>query len=157
VVAPRGNFGLNDDWAYAHSVLWLVGEHRVRLSEWATTNLLPQILMGGFATAVFGFSFEVLRHVTQVVAIGAGIATYAWFRTARLEPNGALVASIAVLAMPSWPVLANSFMSDLYGLALALCAATLFLRHATAGLCDGHGIALEGRHRSGRIPPARAR
>ena len=33
-----------------------------------------------------------------------------------------------MLAMPSWPLLANSFMSDLYGLAFALAAAALFLR-----------------------------
>ena len=70
LVSPRGNFGVNDDWTYAQSVLWLIGEHRVRLSAWATPNLLPQILMGGLATAIFGFSFEVLRHLTQIVAIG---------------------------------------------------------------------------------------
>jgi Dolichyl-phosphate-mannose-protein mannosyltransferase len=128
VVAPRGNFGVSDDWTYAHSVLWLLGEHRIRLSEWATTNLLPQILMGGVATAIFGFSFEVLRHLTQVVAIAASVAAYAWFREARLQPKSALVASVAMLAMPSWPLLANSFMSDLYGLAFALAAAALFLR-----------------------------
>ena len=127
VVAPRGNFGVSDDFTYAHSVLWLIGEHRIRLSEWATTNLLPQILLGGVATAIFGFSFEVLRHLTQVVAIGASVAVFAWFRLLQLQPKSALVASMAVLAMPSWPLLANSFMSDLYGLAFALSAAALFL------------------------------
>src|SRR4029453_2631539 len=127
IVMPRGNFGVNDDWTYAHSVLWLIGEHHIRLSEWATTNLLPQILTGGLATAIFGFSFEVLRHLTQLVAVAASIAAYAWFRVARLKPRQAMVASIAVLAMPSWPLLANSFMSDLYGMLFALVAAALFL------------------------------
>ena len=127
VVMPRGNFGVNDDWTYAHSVLWLIGEHRIRLSEWATTNLLPQILTGGLAAAIFGFSFEVLRHLTQLVAVATSIAAYAWFRVVRLDPRQALVASVALLAMPSWPLLANSFMSDLYGLVFALSAAALFL------------------------------
>lgn len=31
---PAGNFPTNDDWAYAHSVQWLLTEHRIRLSDW---------------------------------------------------------------------------------------------------------------------------
>jgi Dolichyl-phosphate-mannose-protein mannosyltransferase len=128
VVAPRGNFPLNDDWAYAHSVQWLLAEHRIRLSDWIAMNLLPQTLAGGLATAAFGFSFETLRHITQCVAVLASVAAFYWFRAARLEPSQALVASLALIAAPFWPALANSYMTDLYGLVFALPAATLFLR-----------------------------
>lgn len=128
VVQPRGNFPLNDDWAYAHSVQWLLSEGRVRLSDWIAMNLLPQTLGGGLVTALFGFSFETLRHLTQLVAALASAAAYFWFRCARLEPSDALVATVAVVAFPAWPVLANSYMTDLYGLLLALLAAAFFLR-----------------------------
>jgi hypothetical protein len=128
VVAPRGEFPLNDDWAYAHSVQWLLAEHRVRLSDWIAMNLLPQTLAGGLATAALGFSFETLRHITQCVAVLASVAAFYWFRAVRLEPPQAMVASLALIAAPFWPVLANSYMTDLYGLVFALPAATLFLR-----------------------------
>jgi hypothetical protein len=119
---------LNDDWAYAHSVQWLLAEHRVRLSDWIAMNLLPQTLAGGLATAALGFSFETLRHLTQCVAVLASVAAFYWFRAVRLEPSHALVASLALIAAPFWPALANSYMTDLYGLVFALPAATLFLR-----------------------------
>ena len=28
---PRGDFPLNDDWAFAHSVQWMLGEGRMRV------------------------------------------------------------------------------------------------------------------------------
>ena len=128
LIRPRGEFPINDDWAYAHSVLWLLDEHWVRLSDWIAMNLLPQTLAGGLVAAVFGFSFEALRHLTQVVALLVSVAAYSWFRANRLEAGTALVATLAVIAFPAWPQLANSYMSDLYGLVFALPAATLFLR-----------------------------
>jgi hypothetical protein len=128
IVQPRGDFPLNDDWAYAHSVQWLLSEGRVRLSDWIAMNLLPQTLGGGLVTAIFGFSFETLRHLTQLVAALTSIAAYFWFRTARLEPADALAATVALVAFPAWPVLANSYMTDLYGLLFALPSAALFLR-----------------------------
>jgi len=128
LIVPRGNFCLADDWTYAHSVLWLLDEHRLRISPWATASLLPQTLLGGLAFAVLGFSFEVLRHVTQAVSPLAGAAALAWFRTSGLRPRDATLASFAVIAMPAWPMLANSFMSDLYGLLPALVSALLFMR-----------------------------
>jgi hypothetical protein len=51
---PRGNFPLNDDWAYAHSVRWLLDEHRIRLSDWIAMNLLPQTLLGSAVAAIAG-------------------------------------------------------------------------------------------------------
>lgn len=128
VVGAGGDFPVNDDWAYAQSVLWLLGEHRVRLSDWIAMNLLPQTLAGGLVTAVFGFSFETLRHLTQAVALLTSVAAFYWFRATRLSPSQAMVASLALIAMPCWPVLANSYMTDLYALLFALPAGTLFLR-----------------------------
>lgn len=127
-VGAGGDFPVNDDWAYAHSVLWLLDEHRIRLSDWIAMNLLPQTLAGGLVSAMFGFSFETLRHLTQVTALATSLAAFCWFRAARFEPEHAFVGSITLVAMPCWPVLANSYMTDIYGLAFALVAATLFLR-----------------------------
>ena len=126
IADPRGNFPLNDDWAYAHSVRWLLDEGRMRVSDWAAMNLLPQTLLGALAAAVFGFSFEVLRHVTQCVAALALFAAYGWFRAVRFEPSDALVATVVVAAFPAWPVLSNSYMTDLYGAVLAWAAAAAF-------------------------------
>ena len=125
---PRGQFPLNDDWAYAHSVRWLLDEHRIRLSDWVAMNLLPQTLLGGAAAALFGYSFSILRHVTQLVSILVALAAFYWFTATGLARRDALVATLVVIAMPCWPALGDSFMTDLYGMLFALPAATLYLR-----------------------------
>lgn len=128
LIEPRGEFPLNDDWAYAQSVLWLLAEHRVRLSDWIAMNLLPQTLAGGATAALFGFSFTALRHVTQAIALLGSLAMLWLFRTAGLTPAQGVLAAIATVTTPWWLELANSYMSDLYAIALALPAAALYLR-----------------------------
>jgi hypothetical protein len=129
IVFPVGNFPLNDDWAYAHSVLWLLDEHRLRLSNWIAMNLLPQTLLGAAAAKLFGFSFTGLRAVTQLVAMLTSLVAFSFFRTSGLSRSTSLVATIILVATPWWQVLANSYMTDLYGLLFGLLAATYFLRH----------------------------
>lgn len=127
VIQPYGNFPLNDDWAYAHSAIWFNTEHRIRLSNWIAMNLLPQTVAGGLVTAAVGFSFDALRHLTQIVALLASIAAFYFFRSTSLAAAQAFVATLVLIAMPSWPILANSFMTDLYCLVFALSAAALFV------------------------------
>ncbi|HET7924933.1 MAG TPA: hypothetical protein VFL30_08540, partial [Rhodanobacteraceae bacterium] len=127
-VDPRGNFPLNDDWAYAHSVEWLFVEHRIRLSDWIAMNLLPQTLLGTLATAIGGFAFTTLRHLTQIVAAAVAVLALGFFRAAGLDRRDALMATLTLIAMPCWLPLANSYMTDLYGMLFALPAAALFVR-----------------------------
>jgi hypothetical protein len=128
LIEPRGEFPLNDDWAYAQSVLWLLAEHRVRLSDWIAMNLLPQTLVGGATAALFGFSFSALRHLTQAIALLGSVGMLWLFRAAGLTPAQAALAGIATVTTPWWLDLANTYMSDVYALALALPAAALYLR-----------------------------
>lgn len=129
IVFPVGNFPLNDDWAYAHSVLWLLDEHRLRLSNWIAMNLVPQTLLGAAAAKLFGFSFTGLRAMTQWVAMLTSLAAFSFFRASGLGRRAALVATLILVVTPWWQVLANSYMTDLYGLLFGLLAATYFLRH----------------------------
>jgi hypothetical protein len=123
-----GDFPINDDWAYAHSVRWLLDEHRIRLSDWIAMNLVPQTLLGAGTSALFGYSFSTLRHVTQLASVVVALALFRWFVAVGLGRGDSLVASLAVMAMPCWPVLSNSFMTDIFGMLFAVPAATLFLR-----------------------------
>jgi len=110
---PRGEFPLADDWAYAHSVRWLLDKHRIRLSEWIGMNLLPQTLAGGAAARLFGYSFTTLRAVTQVVSVIVAFLTFRWFLATGFARRDALVATLVVIATPVWGLLSNSFMTDL--------------------------------------------
>jgi hypothetical protein len=126
IVQPRGDFPVNDDWAFAQTVRWLLDEGRFRLSDWVPMDLVPQAYAGAAVATIWGFSFEALRHLTQAVALATLVAAYGWFRVAGLDAWSSFVASVVLAAFPAWPVLANSFMTDLYALAFALPAAALF-------------------------------
>lgn len=128
VVQAAGEFPVNDDWAYAHSVRWLLDEQRIRLSDWSAMNLLPQTLLGAGASVLFGYSLSTLRHVAQLFSVVVAWAIFRWFAAVGIGRRDALVASIVVMAMPCWPVLSNSFMSDIFGMLFAIPAATLYLR-----------------------------
>ena len=128
LAVPRGDFPLNDDWAYAHSVRWLLDEHRIRLSDWIAMNLVPQTLLGAAAAVVAGYSFETLRHVTLFVSIAVVVLAFRWFEAAGLRRRDSFVATLALIACPVWVPLSNTYMTDLYGLLFGLPAATLFLR-----------------------------
>ena len=67
IVQPRGDFPVNDDWAFAQSAKWLLDEGRLRLSDWVPMYLVPQTLAGAAVASIFGLSFEVLRHVHRVI------------------------------------------------------------------------------------------
>lgn len=128
VVEPRGAFPLNDDWAYAESVQWLLQEHRIRLSDWIAMNLVPQTLLGGAYAALAGFSFEGLRHVGQAAACVTLVLALEWLHEAGMSWRDAAFGAVVVAAFPAWAVLSNSYMTDLFGLAWALAGATCLLR-----------------------------
>jgi hypothetical protein len=124
---PLGEFPVNDDWTYAHGVRWLLEEHRLALSSWSTANVLPQTLLGAAAGALFGYSLQLLRDVTIAAAVGASLAAYACLRAVARHPRDAAVGALVLVAVPCWPVLASSFMSDVYGVLFMAGAAALFL------------------------------
>jgi dolichyl-phosphate-mannose-protein mannosyltransferase len=128
VAWPVGDFPVNDDWTYAHAVRWLLEEHRLALSSWSTADVLPQTLLGAAVSAAFGYSLQLLRDVTTVVAVGASLAAYACLRAVARHPRDAAVGALVLVAVPCWPVLASSFMSDVYGVLFTAGAAALFLR-----------------------------
>lgn len=129
IIQPFGNFPLNDDWAYAHSVTWLIDQGRLSLSDWIAMNLLPQTLMGAAVTKILGFSFSTLRGLTQVVALLTSLVAFAFFRACGLGLRAAFLGAVALVCLPWWQALANTYMSDMYGLLFALMSAYALVRY----------------------------
>ncbi len=132
-IRPFGAFPINDDWAYSHSVLWLLEEHRIRLSDWIAMNLLPQTLLGGAASSIFGFSPSILRSVTQLFALATSIAVYHFFVVCGMRRWYAFAAVGLLVTNPWWLHVANSYMSDIYSMLFSILAATAFVRYLQNG------------------------
>jgi hypothetical protein len=128
VVQPTGNFPLNDDWAYALTVKWLADDGVFKLSNWIVPNLLPQSLLGWFSAASFGDSFSVLRRLTELDSLLTSFAAFQFLRSCGIDRRRSFLATVALVCLPWWQALSNSYMSDMYGLTFALVAAYFLAR-----------------------------
>jgi 4-amino-4-deoxy-L-arabinose transferase-like glycosyltransferase len=133
LVDPRGDFPLNDDWAYAGSVQMLRDEGVFRLPGWAGMTLITQTVWGVLVTAIAGFSYTALRASTLVLGGAALVATYLLARQMRAARAVAVLAALVLAANPLFIVLAHTFMTDVPMLALTLYALLAFGRALQSG------------------------
>lgn len=128
LVDPRGDFPLNDDWAYGWSVRHLLETGEFRLSDWAAANLFSQVVWGALFCRVFGFSFTVLRLSTLVLSALGALALYGLQRELRIAPRTALVGTLTLALSPMQLQQAHSFNNDVPSGALLVVASYLLLR-----------------------------
>jgi len=129
VIDPRGDFPLNDDWAYAIAVQRLVSEGVFHPPAWVDATLLTQALWGALIAAIAGFSHTALRASTLLLGGAAVLGTYLLARQLRVARAVALFAALVLAANPLFVVLSHSFMTDVPMLAMVLYA-LLFFAHA---------------------------
>lgn len=129
LVGSSGDFPLNDDWAFAASVREMLDHGTFRPSQWAAMTLLTQVLWGSAFTAVAGYSFDVLRFSTAVMALIGAIATYLLLRASDQPRWLCQLTTWTVAFTPLYFVLSVTFMTDVPFTALLLLSALFFVRH----------------------------
>ncbi|MBX3027032.1 glycosyltransferase family 39 protein [bacterium] len=133
VVDPRGDFPLNDDWAYAMAVRRLLAEGAFRPPGWAGMTLLSQALWGAAVASVAGASYTALRCGTLLLGAATVVGTYLLARELRAGRALAMIAALTLAANPLFVVLSFSFMTDVPMLALVVWALLAFARALTSG------------------------
>ncbi len=130
-VGIGGDFPLSDDWSYAYTVRHLASSGEIKFLPWASPSMVAQIWYGAFLSVVFGFSFELLRASTVVMAV-AGVAAF-FLVARRLTASGPAAAlATAVFALcPLYVNLAFTFMTDVPALAVSLWAVYFYLSGLT--------------------------
>jgi hypothetical protein len=128
LVNPLGNFPINDDWAYARSVLFLVENGEFHLLDWGAMTLVSQVLWGALWVKLFGFSFEVLRFSTIFMGFVALLGSYYLLLSISKQTWVAMTGTLVLLVNPMFTVLVNSFMTDVPFLALSLWSAIFLVR-----------------------------
>ncbi len=128
LVNPIGDFPINDDWAYARSVLSLVENGEFHLLDWGAMTLISQVAWGALWVKLFGFSFDVLRFSTIVLGLVALAGSYYLLLSVTKQAWIALTGTFVLLVNPLFMVLVNSFMTDVPFLALSVWSAFFLLR-----------------------------
>jgi hypothetical protein len=135
LVAPWGDYPLNDDWQYARAAHILAKTGEITIDTAIAPTLIAQLFIAWPFIKVFGSSYLVLRLLTMAMAAIVlwsldQILVYA--RVSRATRGRALV----LVALHPWSVnLAFGFMTECYGYALALLGVVVWLRSREA--CDG--------------------
>jgi len=135
-VDPRGEFPINDDWAYAWSARHFAETGEIRFHEWLFTSfqllsspLLTQILWGStFLIAAGEFSFTALRLSTMVMGLVGVLGTYYLLKELRRDGIFAFTGAFVISVNPIYFELSNSFMTDVPFYALFVVSLLFFAR-----------------------------
>ena len=128
LVDPRGDFPLNDDWAYFASVERLLRDGSLRPHDWAGMTLLSQTLWGGLAASLFGLTHVVLRLSTLLLGLLTVAGVYLLGRELRAPRPIATAVALALAANPLFLALSHTFMTDVPMLAPMVWALLAFAR-----------------------------
>jgi 4-amino-4-deoxy-L-arabinose transferase-like glycosyltransferase len=128
VIGVRGDFPLSDDWSYAFSARTLCMTGTVRFLPWTGASLLLQAWYGAALCWLFGFSFDVLRLSTVLLATAGAVGFFLLLgRLGVRGPARALATALWALD-PLYVNLAFTFMTDVPCAVLAVWAAYCYVR-----------------------------
>ncbi len=126
VIAPWGNFPLNDDWQYALVVKRLLELGKVWIETPIAPSLVGQVLWVFPWVKLFGFSHQLLRGVTLGMSI---LGLRAMDRLMVLAGTPALARALGLILFivnPLFLYLSTTFMNEMYGFVPALWIAVLW-------------------------------
>lgn len=125
---PRGEFPLNDDWAYAIPVQRLLDEGRLELTDWGGMTLVFHVAWGAIFCLPLGFSFLALRVATLAMALVGIMAFYGVLREACFRSGPALIATATLAFNPLFFHLSHTYMTDVSFCGIVLLSVYLWLR-----------------------------
>jgi hypothetical protein len=118
VIAPAGEFPINDDWVYSDSVRHLLEAGQLRLVGCSSACFL-HVVFGALFCLPFGWSHVALRCETIFVAFLAAIGLYILLRQIDTKPAHAAMLALLLAANPIFVHLSYSFMTDICALMFA--------------------------------------
>ncbi|HMF38820.1 MAG TPA: glycosyltransferase family 39 protein [Isosphaeraceae bacterium] len=132
-IDPRGDFSLNDDWAYGLPVRALVEAGQLRFTFWQSMTLIAQVFWGALFCLPAGFSFDALRVSTLVAGLGGVLALYGLLRHYRADRTAALIGALAFAVNPLYLGVSCTFMTDIPFTALMIFSVLALARGLDSG------------------------
>jgi hypothetical protein len=132
LIAPWGDYPVNDDWQYARVARNLASTGRLRVDVDIAPTLVGQVLMVWPLIRWLGFSHVLLRVATLGMSVVVIWAIDALLGLARVGRRLRLLALTLLVINPLFVNLACSFMTEPWGYAPALAGAVLWFRSRRA-------------------------
>lgn len=127
IVNPIGDFPLNDDWVYAYSVKELLAGNWVIL-DIVSLNLFGQMIWGYLFSAIFGYSYTILRLSVLILSLITILGAYQLILDSTKSKNRALLGAILIFFNPIFFSLSFTFMTDVPFLTCCIWALVYYFR-----------------------------
>jgi hypothetical protein len=124
-----GNFPLNDDWSYAYSVKTLLEQGKIELTGWVSMPIVTQIFWGYLFTALFGFSFDILRMSTVILGAAGIVFSYLIISEATKSVYLRFIAALMIAINPLYFLLSSTFMTDVPFFTFSIIAIFFFTKY----------------------------
>lgn len=119
---PYLEMPVNDDFSYTKSVVDYARTGHILYNGWATTMLGWQVIWGGLAVKLFGYSFTTVRLSILPFAMGSAYLLYLILARFGANSWNATLGTLTLGLSPLFIPLAASFMSDVPALfCILLC------------------------------------
>src|SRR5580658_9064323 len=133
VVRPWGDFPLNDDWQYAVVAKRFSEQRELVIDVPVAPSLVGQALLSFPVLRLAGFSHVAARALTLSLAALLLIAIDQVLRAAKTQEQVRAFFLVTLALSPFYFYLANTFMTEIYGLLPAMAAAEVWLRDRERG------------------------
>jgi hypothetical protein len=120
IIDPIGEFPLNDDWAYAHSIYDYLNTGTIHFSFWQGFPDLAQFFTGIFISNIFGFSFTTLRFISIISLAFIIFIFHLNLKELKIKRELHFPMLLVLVFNPLTLSLANTFLSDIFQLLLIL-------------------------------------
>ena len=131
VVDPRGEFMVNDDWAFVRSLEAFRSTGSIMVTGWGPPGapggpaLLVHLLLGDLFSRIFGFSLTTLRIAVLTMGILGSFGLMLLLRLAKVPPWLALLGTLTVVGNPLFLSECFTYMTDITFASLAVFAVLL--------------------------------
>jgi hypothetical protein len=122
LIQPHLDMGIADDWSYARTAQLFAQTGHFLYNGWSTPMLGWQTIFAALFIKLFGFSFDVLRSMTLVIAVAMAYLVQRTFVRAGLSQTNASIGTLSLILSPATVPMIFSFMTDIPGLfCIVLC------------------------------------
>lgn len=131
VINPRGEFMVNDDWAFVRSLEAFRSTGNITATGWGPPGapggpaLLVHLLLGDLFSRIFGFSLTNLRIAVLTMGILGSFGLMLLLRIAKVSPWLALLGTLTVVCNPLFLSECFTYMTDVTFASLAIFAVLL--------------------------------
>jgi hypothetical protein len=126
ISGPWSNLPVNDDWQYAHVAKNFAATGMFRLDVRVAPAVVGQSIIAFPIIRIFGFSHLALRLLTLALSVTLLLELDYLMKRGGADARARLLSLCLVAANPIFLHLATSFMTEIYGFAVAFLGACLW-------------------------------